>query len=123
MRQAAAWPVNRPLGLPLQVSAIGTAVLGKLLGEWGLVAELAQLRATFLLAAPTPAPWADALFARLGRGERLSAIPAVELQLMLQNAQSGVAAGAGQQRVDCPLVSISGSGSLHDLAGAVAVYG
>eukprot|EP00955_Chlamydomonas_euryale_P090671 364561-Chlamydomonas_euryale.AAC.1 len=51
------------------VSAINTRLLGRLLSEWGLLAELAQLRNMFLLASPAMQGWASWLLSALLKGK------------------------------------------------------
>lgn len=72
-----------------QVDVIGSQLLGCLLGEWGLQAELRALAGTFLLASPSVVAWADDLLEAVERGGGLDGLDASELTMSLQVGVGG----------------------------------
>ena len=50
-----------------QIDLVGAELLGRLLGEWGLMRELTVLRNTFLLGSPLLAPFCHSLFTSIAR--------------------------------------------------------
>jgi len=67
-----------------QVNSIGSQLLGCLLGEWGLQAELRALAGTFLLASPAVAAWADDLLDCVEGAGGVEGLDAAELTIGLQ---------------------------------------
>ena len=51
----------------LQIDLVGAELLGRLLGEWGLMRELTILRNTFLLGSPLLAPFCHCLFTSIAK--------------------------------------------------------
>ena len=70
----------------LQIDLVGGVLLQRLLGEWGLMHQLAILRNVFLLGCPLMVPFASALFGRLHKGQRLTSLSHFELEVMLQQS-------------------------------------
>lgn len=70
----------------LQIDVVGGVLLQRLLGEWGLMHQLAILRNVFLLGCPLMMPFASALFGRLHKGHRLTSLSHFELEVMLQQS-------------------------------------
>ena len=68
----------------LQIDTVGEVLLQRLLGEWGLMHQLAILRNVFLLGCPLLVPFASALYGRLHKGQMLASLSHFELELMLQ---------------------------------------
>jgi hypothetical protein len=78
------------------VGAIGSQLLGCLLGEWGLQAELRAVAGVYLLASPSAADWADRLLAAVEAGGGLEALDAAELSIGLEVGGAwGKAGGRG----------------------------
>ncbi|GBF98777.1 hypothetical protein Rsub_11359 [Raphidocelis subcapitata] len=77
--------LERALIEPLQdrIGAIGSQLLGCLLGEWGLQAELRAVAGVYLLASPLAVDWADWLLAAVEAGGGLEALDATELTIRL----------------------------------------
>lgn len=72
--------------LPWQVSGVEAVLLHRLMGEWGLPAELKRARNLYTLATGALESFSTALLRRLDAGERLAAIPIYDLQLSLQHS-------------------------------------
>lgn len=70
----------------LQIDVVGGVLLQRLLGEWGLMHQLAILRNVFLLGCPLMMPFASALYGRLHKGHRLTSLSHFELEVMLQQS-------------------------------------
>lgn len=69
-----------------QVAAVEAALLQRLMGDWGLPAELERARNLFTLATGALEPFAARLMSRLDAGERVAALSAFDLQLSLQHS-------------------------------------
>ena len=65
---------------------VGSELLARLLGQWGLMHQLTILRNVFLLGCPLLMPFAAALYGRLHKGQKLSSISHFELEVMLQQS-------------------------------------
>ncbi|KAI8467398.1 MAG: hypothetical protein J3K34DRAFT_35867 [Monoraphidium minutum] len=78
--------MERALLEPLRerVDAVGSQLLARLLGEWGLQSELRGLAGAYLLASPAAAAWADGLLAAVEAGGGLEGLDAAELTLGLE---------------------------------------
>ncbi|KAL3159096.1 hypothetical protein ABBQ32_011094 [Trebouxia sp. C0010 RCD-2024] len=69
-----------------QIDLVGGVLLQRLLGEWGLMHQLAILRNVFLLGCPLMVPFASALYGRLHKGHKLTSLSHFELEVMLQQS-------------------------------------
>jgi ABC-type tungstate transport system substrate-binding protein len=81
---------------PAQVSAISEELLSSLLGEWGLLLELAGVRNLFLLSHPVTIAWAEGVLHLLQQHQQqysrslLQVLDPKELEIMLWVSKRGL---------------------------------
>eukprot|EP00891_Asterochloris_glomerata_P001218 jgi/Astpho2/1218/Aster-x0468 len=85
-----------------QIDLVGAELLGRLLGEWGLMRELTVLRNTFLLGSPLLAPFCHSLFTSIARGQVLAGMGEYELDHLLQQSLADTPNQAGGYDVPAP---------------------
>lgn len=72
----------------MQIDMVGSELLNRLLGQWGLMHQLTILRNVFLLGCPLLVPFASSLFGKLHKGQKLLQMSQFELEIMLQHSLS-----------------------------------
>lgn len=85
-----AWPSihEQQRQVCLQIDVVGSELLNRLLGQWGLMHQLTILRNVFLLGSPLLGPFASSLFDKLHKGQKLLHVTPFELDIMLQHSMS-----------------------------------
>lgn len=93
--------------LSSRIEDINQQLLACMLSDWGLMAELVQMRNFYLLASPAMQAWADWLLSSLLRGKMVEEYQEHELEAALQEAMASCVEGdAPLPPLDCMSVTI-----------------